>query len=77
MGLDISCFGANSVTDVLNRCESDSRCVGFITATSPQGINQISLGCTKYAINASSTNGINGKYTPNATYKTVDAYVKK
>jgi len=70
-GLDIACFTAGSVDEVLGRCESDSKCVGFITATNNQ--NQIGLGCTKYGIN---NNGISTRYAPNATWKTVDSYIK-
>ena len=70
-GLDIACFGASSVDEVLNRCEGDPKCVGFITATTPQ--NKLTFGCTKYGINNA---GLGQMYNANQTFKTVDSYVK-
>ena len=70
-GSDISCFGVNGLSDVLDACESNPKCVGFITATTPQ--NKITLGCTKYAINQ---DGLTRDYPANSTFKKVDSYVK-
>jgi len=71
-GMDIQCFPTGGVIDTLNKCEADSKCVGFITATTPQ--NQITFGCTKYGVNQ---DGLTRQYAPNATFKTVDSYIKQ
>jgi len=70
--MDIQCFPTGGVIDTLNKCEADSKCVGFITATTPQ--NQITFGCTKYGVNQ---DGLTRQYAPNATFKTVDSYIKQ
>jgi len=68
-GLDIGCFGTDSVNGALNACESNPSCVGFITATDNN--NNIALGCTKYGKQVSG-----GTYGANDTYKSVDSYFK-
>lgn len=70
-GLDIQCFPAGGVKDVLAKCESDPKCVAFITATTPQ--DKITFGCTKYGVNQ---DGLKRQYAGNAVFKTVDTYVK-
>jgi hypothetical protein len=71
-GLDIQCFPAGGMKDVLAKCESDPKCVAFITATTPQ--DKITFGCTKYGVNQ---DGLKRQYAGNAVFKTVDTYVKQ